>query len=85
MALFLDVHELDGRDVDEFLAAWSAQAATGVRCLKRWVGEDRRNVALLVEVADEDSVRACDADAKEVTELFAPAERWLSLDSIEMA
>jgi hypothetical protein len=85
MALFLDGHELEERNADEFLAAWSDRAATDVRCLKRWVGEDRRNVALLVEAPDEDSVRICDPDAKEVTELFAPAKRWLSLDSIEMA
>lgn len=85
MALFLDVHELDARGAEAFVAAWSARAGEGARCRKHWVGEDGRTVALLVEAPDEETLRACDPDAKEVTELFAPAERWASYDSIEVA
>ncbi len=85
MALFLAIHELDGLGLEVFLARLAAHADEGIRCLKHWVGEDGRNVALLVEAPNEDSLRACDRDAKELTELFAPAERWVSFDSIEMA
>jgi hypothetical protein len=85
MALFLDIHDLDALGAEAFLTSWSARANDGIRCLKHWVGEDGRSVALLVEAPNEDSLRACDRDARELTELFAPAERWLSYDSIEMA
>jgi hypothetical protein len=75
MALFLDVHELNGGGAEAFVAAWAAGAGDGVRCLGHWVGEDGRKVALLVEAPDADSLRACDPEATELTELFAPAER----------
>jgi hypothetical protein len=84
MALFLDIHDLDALGVGAFLTRWAAHADDGVRCLKHWVDEDGRNVALLVEAPNEDSLRACDRDARELTELFAPAERWMSYDAIEM-
>ena len=81
--LFLEVHELSGRDGEAFVQARSAQTPRGVRLLKHWVDDDGHKVALLVEAANEE--RACAGGAKEVTELFARAERWSSFDSIEMA
>ena len=84
MRLFLEVHELDGCDAGAFVHARSVQAPRGVRLLKHWLGDDGGTVTLLVEAPDEQTLRACAGDAKEVTELFAPAERWMSYDSIEM-
>jgi hypothetical protein len=83
MALFLNVHELDAQAAETFLAAWSTRCADGIRCLKHWVSDDA--IALLVEAPNEASVRACDPGAIEVTELFAPARRWASCDSIDFA
>jgi hypothetical protein len=85
MCLFLEVHELDGRDADAFVRARSTQAPQGVRLLKHWLGDDGRNVAFLVEAPNEETLRACAGGAKEITELFAPAERWMGFDAIEIA
>ena len=84
MALFLNVHELDAQHRPEaFVAAWAAAAGSGIRCLKHWVGDN--TIALLVEAPDLDSLRAYDLDAAEVTELFAPARRWMSYETIDLA
>ena len=85
MSLFLEVHELDGRGAEAFVRVRSAQAPRGVRFLKHWFGDDGRKVALPVEAPDKETLRTCAGGAKEVTELFAPAERWMSCDSIDMA
>ncbi len=84
MCLFLEVHDLDGRDAEAFVEARSAQGPHGVRLLKHWLGDDGGKVALLVEAPDEQTLRGCAGGANEVTELFAPAERWMSYDAIEM-
>ena len=80
MALFLNIYELDGHEPEAFVAALARGAGSGIRCLKYWVGANA--IALLVEAPDEDSLRAYDSDATEVTELFAPARRWLSYETI---
>jgi hypothetical protein len=80
----LEVHELDGREAEALVRARSTGAPNGVRLLKHWLGGDGRTVALLVEAPDEQTLRTCPGNAKEITELFARAERWLSHDSIEM-
>jgi hypothetical protein len=80
MALFLEVHELDTPEPEAFVAAWTAAAGSRIRCLKHWVGDNA--VALLVEAPNADSLRAYDSDAGEVTQLFAPARRWLSCETI---
>ncbi len=80
MALFLAVHELDTHEPEVFVAAWAAGAGSCLRCLKHWVSDN--GIALLVEAPDEDSVRAYDSDATEVTRLFAPARHWLSAETI---
>ncbi len=85
MSLFLEVHELNGRGAEACVQARSAQAPPGVRFLRHWFGDEGRKVALLVEAPDEETLRTCAGGAKEVTELFAPAERWMSCDSIDMA
>ena len=83
MALFLNIHELDGHQPEAFVAAWAAGAGNGIRCLRHWVGDNA--MALLVEAPDEDGLRAYDSDASDVTELFAPAWRWLSYETIDLA
>ena len=75
--------ELDAQGAEAFLAAWSTRGGDGIRCLKHWVSDDA--IALLVEAPNEASVRARDPGATEVTELFAPAQRWASCDSIDFA
>jgi hypothetical protein len=82
MALFLVVHELDTHDPEAFVAAWSAGAASHIRCLKHWVSGDA--IALLAEAPNEYGLRAYDSDAIGVTELFAPARRWLSYETIDL-
>lgn len=80
MCLFLEVS--DRGNAEALVQARSAQASRGVRLLKHWLGAN--GVVLLVEAPDEQTLRACSSGAKEITELFAPAERWMSYDSIEM-
>lgn len=82
MALFLNIHELDA-EPEAFVAAWAAGAGSCIRCLKHWVGDNA--IALLVEAPNEASLRAYDPAAVEVTELFAPARRWLSCETIDFA
>ncbi len=73
---FLEIREPDAFVAEAFfLAMWSAHADDGIRCLEHRVSEDARSVALPVEAQYEDSLRGCDRSAREVTELFAPAER----------
>ena len=83
MAIFLEVHELNAQKPEAFVAAWAARAGSGVHCLKHWVNDDV--IALLVEAPNEDSLGAYGSAAAEVTELFAPAPRWLSHEPIELA
>jgi hypothetical protein len=80
MALFLNVHKLDAHEPDAFVAAWAAGAPSGIRCLKHWVKDNA--IALLVEAPTEYSLRAFDRHASDVTQLFAPARRWLSLETV---
>jgi hypothetical protein len=82
MALFLEVHELDTHEPEAFVAAWTAAAGSRIRCLKHWVGDSA--VALLVEAPNADSLRAYDSATGDVTELFAPARRWLSYETIDL-
>jgi hypothetical protein len=79
----LAVHELGAHDPEAFVAAWAAGAGGGIRWLRRWVSDNA--FALLVEAPDQESLRAHDSDATEVTELFAPARRWLFFESIDLA
>ena len=81
MALFLEVHKLEGRDQGTFLATCSTMNGDGSRCLRHWVDGDE--IALLVEAPDEEALRARGLDAVEVTELFAPASRWAAADAID--
>jgi len=83
MALFLVVHELDPHEPQAFVAAWAAGAGRRIRCLKHWVSGNA--IALLVEAPNEDGLRAYASDATDVTELFAPARRWLSYETIDLA
>jgi hypothetical protein len=83
MALFLVVHELDSHEPEAFVASWAARAGRGIRCLRHWVLD--KAVALLVEAPNEHGLRAYAADATEVTELFAPARRWLAHETIDLA
>jgi hypothetical protein len=83
MALFLNVHKLHTHEPAAYVAAWAAGAGSRIRCLKHWVGDNA--IAMLVEAPDEDALRAYDSDASEVTELFAPARRWLSYETIDLA
>jgi hypothetical protein len=81
MALFLEVHELKGRDPSTVLATCSEPTGDGIRCLRHWVDGDA--IALLVEAPDEETLRARGLDPVEVTELFAPASRWAAMDAID--
>jgi hypothetical protein len=83
MALFLNIHELDGHEPEAFVAAWAAGADSGIRCLKHWVSGNA--IALLVEAPNENSLRTHYSDPTEVTELLAPAWRWLSVETIDLA
>jgi hypothetical protein len=82
MALFLVVHELDTHEPEAFVAAWRSGAGSRIRCLRHWVVD--KAIALLVEAPNEDGLRAYAAGATEVTELFAPARRWLAYETIDL-
>jgi hypothetical protein len=82
MTLFLEVHDLNGQSARAFAEA-RAQTRNGIDCLKYWPCEDGRSVALLVEAQDEATLRSSAAGAKEITELFAPAARWMSVETME--
>lgn len=83
MALFLEIHDLNGQSA-QALADTRSSARDGIRCLKHWFSGDGRSIALLVEAPSEAALRLCQGGAKEITELFAPTERWLSCDTVEM-
>jgi hypothetical protein len=82
MALFLVVHELDSHEPEAFLAAWRSGAGSLIRCLRHWVVDNA--IALLVEAPNEHGLRAYASGATEVTELFAPARRWLAYETIDL-
>ena len=81
---FLNVHTLDNGSVDALLLDRTARAITRARCLKHWLSDDGRKLALLIEAPDEETARAFDPDASETSELLAPAERWLAYDTIDI-
>jgi hypothetical protein len=81
MALFLEVHQLEGRDPGTFLATCSTMNGDDISCLRHWVDGDA--IALLTEAPDEESLRARGLDAVEVTQLFAPASRWATTDALD--
>jgi hypothetical protein len=83
MPLFLEIYELNGQGAQAFSDARSSHR-DGICCLKHWLSEDGRSIALLVEASDEDALRLSHGGAKEITELFAPAERWMSSDTVEI-
>jgi hypothetical protein len=83
MSLFVEVHELHGREPEGFIATRVAAPPPGVRFLKQWINRECRKVAFLVEAPDQETLQR-DPSAEEITELFAAAERWMAADSIEM-
>jgi hypothetical protein len=83
MSLFLEVHQLEGLEPEGFVAARVAEPPPGVCFLKQWVDRQSRKVAFLVEAPDAETLRK-DASPEEITELFAPPQRWMAADSIEM-
>jgi hypothetical protein len=82
MALFMDIHDLGSRDPESFLDGWSTDKSRDITCLRHWVNADGR-IALLVEAPDRESLQTQDRDALEVTELLAPASRWIEADTVE--
>jgi hypothetical protein len=82
MTLFLEVCDLNGQSAQSFAEARS-RTRNGIHCLKYWPCDDGRSVALLVEAQDEVTLRSSAAGAKEITELFAPAARWMSIETIQ--
>jgi hypothetical protein len=81
MALFLETHNLGGRDAQAFVDTRSG-TGNGSRCLKHWISGDRRRLTLLVEASDRQALSASHPGAREVTEVFAPAERWMSFETL---
>jgi hypothetical protein len=81
MPLFLEVHNLNDENPQ---ALADARSCDGVRCLKHWLSENGRQVALLVDAPSEDALRLSRSGANETTELFAPAERWMSYAAIDV-
>ena len=81
MALFLEVHKLEGRDPGAFLTMCSRMNGDDITCLRHWVDGDA--IALLTEAPDEETLRERGLDAVEVTELFAPPSRWTAMDSLD--
>jgi hypothetical protein len=79
MALFLETHYLNGRDAETLIRALS-EPHPGRRCLCHYLADDGNAVEFLVEAQDQASLSA--TGARSVTELFAPAERWLSSDPL---
>ena len=79
MALFLETHSLDGRDAETLVRTLS-EPRPGRRCLCHYLADDGSAVEFLVEAQDQDSLSA--TGAQSVTELFAPAARWLSHDPL---
>ena len=80
MALFLETHELDGRDPETFLREQSEQHPQR-RCLQHWIDADGITAEVLVEAPDRAALLAA-TRATCVTELFAPIRRWLSDDPV---
>lgn len=78
MALFLETHDLDGRDAEALIRALS-EPRPGRRCLCHYLADDGSAVEFLVEAQDQASLST---GAQSVTELFAPAARWLSDDPL---
>jgi hypothetical protein len=79
MALFLETHRLNGRDAEALVQALS-QSGPGRRCLCHYLADDGSAVEFLVESPDRAALSA--TGAQSVTELFAPAARWLSDDPV---
>ena len=79
MALFLETHSLDGRDAETLIRALS-EPRPDRRCLCHYLAGDGSAVEFLVEAQDQASLSA--TGAQSVTELFAPAARWLSDDPL---
>jgi hypothetical protein len=73
--------------VSEALAAeGAAQTRRQATCHKRWLNGGSV-VHCLVEAPDEETLRSVHEEirlpAHELTELFAPLERWLAVDSVD--
>lgn len=81
MALFLETHDLRGRDAQAFVDTRSG-TEHGTRCLKHWVSNDGRRLTLLVEAPDRQALSASQSGATELTEVFAPVERWMSFETL---
>jgi hypothetical protein len=79
MALFLETHYLEGRDAETLIRALS-EPLPGRRCFCHYLADDGSAVEFLVEAQDQASLSA--TGAQSVTELFAPAARWLSDDPL---
>ena len=78
MALFLETHRLNGRDVEALIQALS-QSGPGRRCLCHYLADDGSAVEFLVEATDRN---ALSTGAHHVTELVAPVARWLASDPV---
>jgi hypothetical protein len=83
MALFLEIHELSALGTETFLADWIARADDRTRCLKNWTSGT--SIAFLVEAPDDYGSRPRGPGVRELTELFAPASRWLDHDTLDLA
>lgn len=82
MALFLEVHDLEGRDAQAFVSTYAATRGRDVPCLRHWVDGDA--IAMLVEAPDVAALQARGLRATEVVELFAAPSRWAAIDEIEL-
>lgn len=80
MARFIEVHERDGRSVEDIaeLHGTERQACLmyGVTFLRHWLSEESGRIFCLVDAPDMDSVRAASpaVAAREITELFPPMD-----------
>ena len=80
MALFLETHELAGRDAAAVVGEQS-RPQPGRTCLQHWLDGDGRTIEFLVESPDRPTLLAA-TTADHVTELFAPMRRWLADDPV---
>ena len=79
MALFLETHDLDGRDAETLVRELS-ESRPDRRYLCHYLADDGSTVEFLVEAEHEASLST--TGAQRVTELFAPVARWLSDDPL---